>query len=760
MPTFSRMLRLLLLVAGSWWTGVAAAQSCILVADPHGVPVPGTVVHDHQGQALGRTDAFGRFCPARSADTLVLQAPGFLPLRIAWADAFTAGHVQLTPAPDGTVLAAVPIRPWPSPRDRQALAAVSSMDSLELHRYDPSSMRGALLWAPGVQMDERGHGGSTRLSMRGSLLRSPYGVRGVKVYWGPFSLTLADGSTPLELLDPELVGSLDVVRSIGGPVFGSAPSGLLLAQPPERGRPGHEASVAGMGGPDGYFKLSGTLRTRQANGNALSVGVLRLGNDGYRAQEYARRDQAWLVQRLALPKGNVRIFLTAQKAAWGLPGSLDSLTAAQDPRAARPYSQLIDARVEKAQLFGGIAVEQRVWQGLLLRSSVQVQAINKVNPYGTSPFFGGHKDERIRSAGTRLSLGSTIRRKSVALAWELGLEALVQRDQLLERIFEEAVPTQARTDADTRASNLNGFLSTRLLLGPRTTVFADLGTEATAFHHHDGLRGLDTRIAPATELYPLIGLERVLGERVVAHLRYAQSTSRPTIWEVLGTAGVPNASLAAERVEEAEAGLGFQGKRAGLSVNGYLRRTDGLILAERVNDGTEEVFNNAGAAAQHGVELAGRSAWDLPGSGRLALLLNAAWQHHQLALPGGTRRVDVPGIPRWAGGARVRGSFPRGQVELGWRALSTVAASSTNGDRLPGHGVVQLHAGRHWAWKAHRLHLGATVENLLDARYTSFLQLNDPAGRYYNPAPGRSFFLTLRINFAGTDEATTPTQTP
>src|SRR5690606_26629903 len=153
----------------------------------------------------------------------------------------------------------------------------------------------------------------------------------------------------------------------------------------------------------------------------------------------ARRDQAWLVQRLALPKGNVRIFLTAQKAAWGLPGSLDSLTAAQDPRAARPYSQLIDARVGKAQLFGGLAVEQRVWQGLLLRSSVQVQAINKVNPYGTSPFFGGHKDERIRSAGTRLSLGSTIRRKSVALAWELGLEALVQRDQLLERIFEEAV---------------------------------------------------------------------------------------------------------------------------------------------------------------------------------------------------------------------------------------------------------------------------------------------------------------------------------
>ncbi len=747
MGNFGRMLRLCLLLFGSIAILSVAAQSCVLVMRPDGRPSAGSIVRDQWGATVGSVDAFGRLCSESPPDTLVFHEKGVLTLRIAWRDAMRAGKVQLQAVRLVTELEAVAVRPWPSPRERQALAAVSSIDSTDLRTYDRASLRGALLWVPGVQMDERGHGGSTRFSIRGSLLRSPYGVRGVKVYWGPFSLTLADGSTPLELLDPELVGTLDVVRSVGGPLYGSAPSGLLLATPPERTDTGSDASISGTGGPDGYFKLSGEVQTRTANGNTISMGVLRLGNDGYRDQEYARRDQVWITQRYALPKGNVRIFLTGQKAAWGLPGSLDSLTAAEHPRSARPYSQQIDARVEKSQVFAGIAVEQRVWQGMLLRSSLQVQATDKVNPYGTSPFFGGYKDERIRSAGTRLSLGRTFHGTGVSFSWELGLEAMLERDQLQERTFVNALPADLRTDADTRASNLNGFLSTRLLLADRTTLFADIGTEATAFRHEDLLRNTESFDAPPTEIYPLLGVERVLSDQLTGHIRYAQSTSRPTIWEVLGTTGIPNAELGAERVKEAEAGLSFRSKKVALALNGYMRHTQDLILPERVNEGADEIFINAGDAAQNGVELEGRIGWDRARKRRVELLVNGAWQHHQLRLPDAAGTVDVPGVPRWTGGARGRYSTGKSSIELGYRANSSVVANTANGDRLPGYGVMQLHIGRSWGWNPYRLQVGITAENLLDTPYTSFIQLNDPARRYYNPAPGRGFFLELRLTF-------------
>lgn len=748
MGTFGRMLRLLLLLLGSVWLYEACAQSCLLVVRMDGTPSAGLIVRDRWGATVGTVDAFGRFCTEDPPDTLVFHAKDLMTLRMAWTEAKLAGKVELQAVPRATELEAVAVRPWPSPRERQALAAVSTVDSMDLRMYDRASLRSPLLWVPGVQMDERGQGGSTRFSIRGSLLRSPYGVRGVKVYWGPFSMTLADGSTPLELLDPALVGTLDVVRSIGGPVFGSAPSGLLLATPPERQDTGSDVSISGTGGPDGYFKLSGELRTRVANGNTLSLGLLRMGNDGYRDQEYARRDQVWITQRYALPKGNVRIFLTGQKAAWGLPGSLDSLTAAEQPRSASPYSQQIDARVEKTQLFAGIAVEQRVWQELLLRSSLQVQAIDKVNPYGTSPFYGGYKDERIRSAGSRLSLGRTLRRNNVSFSWEMGLEALLERDQLQERAFVNAVPADLRTDADTRVNTLNGFLSTRTLLGARTTIFVDLGTEATAFRHVDELRNEETSDAPTGELYPLLGVERTFSDQLTGHLRYAQSTSRPTIWEILGSTGIPNTALTAEHVKEAEAGVAFRNNGTAVAVNAYMRRTQDLILPQRVDQGTEEIFVNAGDAEQDGVELEARTGWDLSGKGHLELLLNGAWQHHRLTLPDRTNTVDVPGVPRWTGGARARWSTRPGlRIEAGYRASSSVVANSTNGDRVPGHGVMQLHVGRSWGWSFYRLQVGITAENILNAQYTSFIQLNDPARRYYNPAPGRGLFMDLRFTF-------------
>lgn len=748
MGTFGRMLRLLPLLIGSVWCCMASAQSCVLVLRPDGKASAGSIVRDQWGATVGTVDVFGRFCAAEPPDTLVFREKGVMPLRVAWTDALLLGKVQLQALQQATELEAVAIRPWPSPRDRQALAAVSTVDSSELRMYDRASLRSPLLWVPGVQMDERGQGGSTRFSIRGSLLRSPYGVRGVKVYWGPFSLTMADGSTPLELLDPALVGTLDVVRSIGGPVYGSAPSGLLLATPPERQDTGTDVSISGTGGPDGYFKLNGELRTRSANGNTLSLGLLRMGNDGYRDQEYARRDQVWITQRYGLPKGNVRIYLTGQKAAWGLPGSLDSLTAAEHPRSARPYSQQIDARVEKSQLFAGIAVEQRIWQELLLRSSLQVQAIDKVNPYGTSPFFGGYKDERIRSAGTRLSLGRTFRGNAISFSWELGLEALVERDELQERTFVNALPADLRTDADTRASTINSFLSTRTLVGDRTTIFADIGTEATAFRHVDELRNKETADSPAGELYPLLGVERAFSDQLTGHLRYAQSTSRPTIWEILGSTGIPNATLTAEHVKEAEGGITFRNNGTAVAVNGYMRRTQDLILPQRVDQGTEEIFVNAGDAEQDGVELEARTGRDLSGKGQLELQLNGAWQHHRLTLPDMTNTVDVPGVPRWTGGVRARWSTRPGlRIEAGYRANSSVVANSSNGDRVPGYGVMQLHIGRSWRWNDHRLQVGLTGENILNAQYTSFIQLNDPAGRYYNPAPGRGLFVDLRFTF-------------
>lgn len=717
--------------------GPSAAQ-CLLVVRSDAKATTGLLVTCADGTLLGSVDAFGQVCVTQACDTLVVSGLGIASTRIAWVTAWDAGRITVQPA---HILPIVDIVPWPAKRDRRALAAGSAPDSSMVHGFEGSGLRNALVWVPGVQMDERGHGGSTRLSIRGSLLRAPYGVRGVKVYWGPFALTLADGSTPLELLDPELVGAIDVVRSVGGPAYGSAPSGLLLAEPPRRSTPGLTLQAGATGGPYGYFKLAASATIRQDNGLALSAGVLRLGNDGYRQQERSARDQVYLTTQWRTGRTLTRIFLTGQQAAWGLPGSIDSATAASDPRTARPYSLAIDAHIEKTQLLAGVANETAVGRSLRIRSVVQGQAIDKVNPYGTIPALSGYKDERIRAAGARLAVGSDVQGGWLAFAWEAGMELLLDQDALNEHTYADGVLGDPRTEATARVDNLNGFLVTRTRLGDRTTLFADLGLERTVFRLEDRLRDTTLTSDRPAVFYPLFGVERTLAPDLVAHLRYAESRSRPTLWEALGTRGVFNTALGPEQVREAEVGVAFTRGPWELALNGYLRRTDDLILQRTVDDGTAEEFYNAGNSEQNGAELSVRSGHALPGGHRLELSVSGALQHHRLHTPERPDAIDVPGVPRWTTGTLARLLTRWGpRLEVGFRTLSSMAASVSNDDRLPAYGV--LHARLEHAFRVRHDRLGVfvQVENLTDVRYTSFVQLNDPGRRYYNPAPGCSVF--------------------
>ncbi|MGV3508509.1 MAG: TonB-dependent receptor plug domain-containing protein, partial [Sphingobacteriaceae bacterium] len=77
-------------------------------------------------------------------------------------------------------------------------ASVSVINPQVLQSQPPKSLLPAINTAPGVRMEERSPG-SYRLSIRGSLLRSPFGIRNVKIYLDDFLLTDAGGNTYLNV---------------------------------------------------------------------------------------------------------------------------------------------------------------------------------------------------------------------------------------------------------------------------------------------------------------------------------------------------------------------------------------------------------------------------------------------------------------------------------------------------------------------------------------------------------------------------------
>ena len=79
-------------------------------------------------------------------------------------------------------------------------ASVNVLSPAQLKLQPDNSLVSALNTIPGVRMEERSPG-SYRLSIRGSLLRSPFGIRDVKIYYDDLPLTDAGGNTYLQLVD-------------------------------------------------------------------------------------------------------------------------------------------------------------------------------------------------------------------------------------------------------------------------------------------------------------------------------------------------------------------------------------------------------------------------------------------------------------------------------------------------------------------------------------------------------------------------------
>lgn len=727
-------------------THPGSGQSCFKVVDAQERPVVACQVRCITNPSTLFPDAGGLVCLPFPCDVLIINAPGFQEAQVGPSAAIAGGTILLERVAND--LGAVHVEPWPRADDRNALATATRLDTSLLQGFERSSLRSAVQWIPGVQWDQRGHGGSNRLSIRGSLMRAPFGVRGVKVYWGPFALTLADGSTPLELLDPVLVGQVDIHRSVSSPLYGSGPSGLLLARPPWASDSTSIADVNASAGPFGFFRLS-ALALQHEGSRSISAGVVRQRSDGYRQQEWSARDQAFIVTRFVHWGGTTQGFITWQQASWALPGALDATTAEQAPRSARPYSRLLNAHVDKQQLLGGIATEIRATRDLRLRSGVHAQLIDKVNPYGTSSANSGYKVETVRAAGARLALAMD----SIAhlpVAWEAGMEALFERDEWNEHAFVDAVLGDTKVDALTRVANLNAFFVSSARLGERSRLFAGIGLERTRYAHTDQLWDRTNTRTTDAKATPYMGLERRMRSGHRLWLRLAQSTSRPTVWELLGGEGAFNPDLKPEQVREWEFGLsndpGDDPVQGAFTL--FHRMVRDMIVPRSLTSEAPVVFTNADQAVIAGCELLVQGDLLRQSARRATVLGSLAVTATELRTTeaGRSESRDIPGIPMITAGMilRLHGVPIKGMtMEAGSRLVgSTLAGGNAyTPDVHVEHLRLSLaHRGRH-----HVVEPFLHVENLFSASYSSWLQVDDPGARYYNPAPPRSLFGGVRL---------------
>jgi iron complex outermembrane recepter protein len=690
----------------------------------------------------------------------------YLPFALCFSPLMAVAQVDSAAAttPTSTALATATVVGYGQQVPLRRLAAsVGIIDSLALRRFPDGALGAAVNTLPGVRWEERATA-SFRLSIRGSTLRSPFGVRNVKVYYHDIPFTEAGGSTPLNLLDPAPIGRIEVLKGPAGSTYGAGTGGVVRFEN-RAARPGTHAAVGVTVGSYGLRRVTATVETRTA-GTALRAQYVRQTLDGYRAQSAMRRDVLTLDAELrpaadsgAAPTLAVHALYTDLD--YQIPGGLTRAQFAADPRQARPDAGpgrpgTVTQRAGYASRTGLLGLTHTA---ALRRAGTLTSTLYGTGTAIATPFLVDlERSTAIGGGGRmvwrqRLALAGSTLRLAAGGEFQAGFERASNYQNL------GGNPGLLRYDDEIRTATGFGFVQVDYEL-PAALL---LTVGASYNRLHLGITRASAGYTVARdfrpEASPRVALLKDLGAHLSVFASVSTGFSPPSDEEVRPSDGSLNRTLRAERSTSYE--IGARGtalhERLTFEVSAYRLELRQTIVARPDTLGTQR-FTNAGTTHQLGLEAA-LSAWLVrppsvtPTATSLRAWTSFAYQHYRF----GTYQ-NVDGLD--FSGRRLPGTAPQTltagldlTVPHGFYVLPSVSHQA----RLPLNEANSAYSAGYWtlstrAGYRHRfigygeLEIFGSIDNATDTRYSLGPDLNAFGERYYQSAPGRSFSVGVVIS--------------
>jgi iron complex outermembrane receptor protein len=641
-------------------------------------------------------------------------------------------------------------------------AAVGFIDSLILSQNDRSSLQQALNTIPGVVMESRGYGGSHRLNIRGSSLRSPFAVRNIKLYLDGIPLTSADGQTPLELIDPEDIQQIEVIKGPAGSLYGNGNGGVLLLKSKEIAPDQQRITSGFQAASYGGFRWNNNA-TIGFKTSSLRVSHNWQDYQGYRQQEFNRKQQVSIQFKQKISESQrISVYGTYYTGNWGLPGALNEEQAQLNPQSAVPFSVTNNAFLSRQRYVAAITHESSWLKYFNERTTISYQKTNKRNPYGTSPANSGYKDERADAISGRTEW--SYKQSVNQLSWQVMTGAEWQNEQysILEQTINNSFPDNFKYLYDVGYSQWMGFLTSELAYKKILTVQGGI-----SFSQNEqfvrGRNASDFRF-DTTSTYGSIALPRIatalqLHEGLFLFHNLAHGAANPTVFEMIDQENnIYNLNLKAERGLIQEIGIKQHVPLIGLSysLSVYDFKLEDAILPTTLTTGAAaglQVYDNIGNTHQQGAE------WSVQ------------WQANQLF-----KKIN---LRIWNNGTLNRyrfGNYTTNETLLLDNAIPGVPLAQMSSGLVIGNDQWNLNLTDYWfdktpldnansTWSnpyhllnvyadytlsitsSWQVQFNAGINNVFNTSYTSYYALNGFGGKFFNPASDRNFFAGLRLQY-------------
>jgi iron complex outermembrane receptor protein len=644
-------------------------------------------------------------------------------------------------------------------RIEEVPASVGVVDSKLMNRFPNTSFVSAANTVPGVRMEERSPG-SYRFSIRGSLLRSPFGVRNVKFYWRGLPFTDGGGNTYLNLLDFSSVKSMEIIKGPGSSLYGAGTGGTVLLKPETKGGP-ESMGMSFMGGSYGTYQMvlnSGTLPVFNKNAPpskpvwALGLDGCFQGSKGYREHTAMGRFNGTIRFSRNSQKSSFNLVMFSGQLWYETPGGLTKTQFEDDPRQARPSTPATPTRP---------AVPGAVDQNAHIQNKTSYIAATH------DQFWNDHWSSTIGVFGSFTEfINPAILNYEHRDEGNIGTRATIDyffgEDSNQKITFgAEGQFFNSKVDVSTNNAGSAGTLSSTDDLTSQsafTFLQADLkfpydfhftaGGSAN-FLTYDMERNFPVDYSQARNFkpgfFPRIALLKEFYKSVSAYVTVSEGFSAPAFAEVLPNTGVYNSNLNPERGTNLEAGI--KGSFFKRSVKFEAAFYDFRLTDAIVNVSGGDNYQNAGETSQKGIELT--ASWS-PVINKNTVRLWSSYSYNNYHFVDYVREGndysgnELTGVPRQVFVGGLDFVFRRGwYINTTVNYTDQIPLNDQNSEYAASYLLIGGRAGIKFIARRLPLELFVAMDNALDANYSLGNDLNAAGGRYYNAAFGRSYYFGL-----------------
>lgn len=630
--------------------------------------------------------------------------------------------------------------------------SVSVVSENILNQNTPERMLESINQIAGARMEERSPR-SYRISLRGSTLRSPFGVRNVKVYLDDFIFSDASGNTYFNVISPELINKMEIYKGPESGDYGAVTGGTVLLKTSDSEKTSANLSLGSYGTFNQSFDFS-----KQLGKHFIEIFQNYYQTDSYREQSKVVRKQVFLKDNFQYSeRGTLKAMILYADLDYQTPGGLTLEQMQLNRKQARPATKTVpgaedqDAGIRNKMILAGLSNEYRFNSDFSHFILIQGSYVDFENPFITN-----FENRFEKNFALRTHLNYEKNWDHIALAYRLGFEGGI--NDILIKNYDNNKGVEGNPQNFDKIKNTSGFyfLSQKLNIDEKLFTDISLSLNSNAYDWERLFpRNENGKTRFKNQWLPNFGLSYLFAKGFSVRAKIGKGNSAPTNEEIRASDQQFNTSLRPEYGWNKEIGIRKQFGNSLFIEGSYFdfRMKDAIV--RRQNEAGQEFFVNSGATVQKGLEVLLES--------KSFNLKNDIFNYFKFRFSGSFYQFtfedyrqndndfsgnDLTGVPRTTVNSLINFIlFKKLSVDYSHFYTSKIPLNDANSVWSEPSVVGNIQFRFPFELDRTRLNIFLQIQNLYNEDYVSGFDINAFGNRYYNPAAKRNFVFGVKVNF-------------